>query len=107
MIAAAALVEALSRGLPGDRLVVDPDVLAAMSHDEAEWAPAGQAVAGARARMGLTQLARGAMPRFGGTQRLPRLVGGVGVPCQECFVKCRLCGTFTLRFGWRTPIRQK
>ena len=40
MIAAAALVEALSRGLPGDRLVVDPDVLAAMSHDEAEWAPA-------------------------------------------------------------------
>ena len=50
MIAAAALVEALSRGLPGDRLVVDPDVLAAVSHDEAEWAPAGQAVAGVRAR---------------------------------------------------------
>jgi glycolate dehydrogenase FAD-linked subunit len=45
-----ALVEALSRGLPGDRLVVDPDVLAAMSHDDAEWAPAGQAVAGVRAR---------------------------------------------------------
>jgi glycolate oxidase len=44
------LVEALSRGLPGDRLVVDPDVLAAMSHDEAEWAPVGQAVAGVRAR---------------------------------------------------------
>jgi FAD/FMN-containing dehydrogenase len=37
------LVEALSRDLPGDRLVVDPDVLAAMSHDEAEWAPVGQA----------------------------------------------------------------
>ena len=50
MIAAAALVEALSRGLPGDRLVVDPDVLAAVSHDEAEWAPVGQAVAGVRAR---------------------------------------------------------
>src|SRR5690349_14950382 len=50
MIAAAALVEALSRGLPGDRLVVDPDVLAAISHDEAEWAPAGKAVAGVRAR---------------------------------------------------------
>ncbi len=33
-------------------------------------------VAAARARMGLTQLARGAIPRFGGTQRLPRLVGG-------------------------------
>src|SRR6266704_2303318 len=48
--AATALVEALSRGLPGDRLVVDPDVLAAMSHDDAEWAPAGTAAAGVRAR---------------------------------------------------------
>jgi glycolate oxidase len=44
------VVEALSRELPDDRLVVDPDVLAAMSHDEAEWAPAGKAVAGVRAR---------------------------------------------------------
>ena len=50
MIAAATLVEALSRGLPGDRIVVDPDVLAAISHDEAEWAQAGKAVAGVRAR---------------------------------------------------------
>src|SRR6201989_1995797 len=50
MIAAATLVEALSRGLPGDRLVTDPDVLAAISHDEAEWAPAAKAVAGVRAR---------------------------------------------------------
>src|ERR1700750_3517645 len=50
MIAAATLVEVLSRGLPGARLVVDPDVLAAISHDEAEWARAGQAVAGVRAR---------------------------------------------------------
>ena len=33
------LIEALSRVLPGDRLVVDPDVLAAISHDD-------QAVAG-------------------------------------------------------------
>src|SRR6185312_16229600 len=49
-IAAATLVEALSGGLPGDRLVVDPDVLAAISHDEAEWAPAAKAVAGVRAR---------------------------------------------------------
>src|SRR2546423_15708075 len=49
-IAAATLVEALGRGLPADRLVVDPDVLAAISHDEAEWAPAGKAVAGVRAR---------------------------------------------------------
>ena len=44
------VMEALSRGLPGDRLVVDPDVLAALSHDEAEWAPTGQAAAAVRAR---------------------------------------------------------
>src|SRR5215471_10103668 len=50
MIAAATLVEALSRDLPGDRLVVDPDVLAAISHDDAEWAPTGQAAVGVRAR---------------------------------------------------------
>jgi glycolate oxidase len=50
MITPGELVEALSRELPGDRLVVDPDVLAAMSHDDAEWAPAGKAVAGVRVR---------------------------------------------------------
>jgi glycolate oxidase len=44
------LLEALGRALPGDRIVADPDVLAAMSHDEAEWAPAGRAAAGVRAR---------------------------------------------------------
>jgi glycolate oxidase len=44
------LVEALSRGLPVERLVVDPDVLAAISLDHAEWAPAGQAAVGVRAR---------------------------------------------------------
>jgi glycolate oxidase len=44
------LVEALSRGLPPERLVVDPDVLAALSHDDAEWAPTGQAAVGVRAR---------------------------------------------------------
>src|SRR5580692_7154210 len=47
---AARLISALGRGLPDGRLVVDPDVLAAISHDEAEWAPVGQAVAGVRAR---------------------------------------------------------
>ena len=46
---AAALVGALGRGLPDGRLVVDRDVLAAMSHDDAEWAPVGRAVAGVRA----------------------------------------------------------
>ncbi|HEY6790206.1 MAG TPA: FAD-linked oxidase C-terminal domain-containing protein [Trebonia sp.] len=44
------LIEALTRGLPADRVVVDPDVLAAMSHDDAEWAPVGQAAVGVRAR---------------------------------------------------------
>ena len=47
---AAGLVSALGRGLPDGRLVIDPDVLAAISHDDAEWAPAGRAVAGVRAR---------------------------------------------------------
>jgi glycolate oxidase len=44
------LAEALSRGLPAGRLVADPDVLAAMSHDDAEWAPVGRAAVGVRAR---------------------------------------------------------
>jgi glycolate oxidase len=44
------LLEALRRTLPGDRIVADPDVLAVMSHDEAEWAPTGRAAAGVRAR---------------------------------------------------------
>ena len=47
---AAGLVSALGRGLPDGRLVIDPDVLAAISHDDAEWAPAGRAVAGVRTR---------------------------------------------------------
>jgi glycolate oxidase len=47
---AAGLISALGRGLPDGRLVVDADVLAAISHDDAEWAPVGRAVAGVRAR---------------------------------------------------------
>ena len=50
MVNPGVLVEALSRGLPAERLVVDPDVLAAISHDDAEWAPTGQAAVGIRAR---------------------------------------------------------
>ena len=46
----AVLVEALGRELPGDRVVTDPGVLGALSHDDAEWAPAGQAAAAVRAR---------------------------------------------------------
>ena len=44
------LREALRRGLPGEAIVTDPDVLASMSSDEAEWAPTGAAAAGVRAR---------------------------------------------------------
>jgi glycolate oxidase len=36
--------------LPGIDLVDDPDVLAGLGHDEAQWAPAGQAVAAVRPR---------------------------------------------------------
>jgi glycolate oxidase len=46
----AVLLEALGRGIPGDRLVVDEDVLTHLSHDEAEWAPVGRAAVGLRAR---------------------------------------------------------
>jgi glycolate oxidase len=47
---AGVLAEALGRGVPAERLVVDTDVLAAISHDSADWAPAGQAAVGVRAR---------------------------------------------------------
>jgi glycolate oxidase len=47
---ASVVVEALSRGLPPGRIVTDPEVLASLSHDDAEWAPAGQAAAAVRAR---------------------------------------------------------
>jgi glycolate oxidase len=47
---AARLINALGRGLPDGRLVIEPDVLAAISHDEAEWAPVGRPVAGVRTR---------------------------------------------------------
>ena len=44
------LVEALGRELPVERLIVDPDVLASFSHDDAEWAPVGRAAVCVRAR---------------------------------------------------------
>ncbi len=40
---AVTLLEALGRELPEDRLVVDADVVASLSDDEAEWAPVGKA----------------------------------------------------------------
>jgi glycolate oxidase len=50
VVAEAQIIEALGRVLPADRIVVDPDVLASLSHDEAEWAPTGRAAAAVRAR---------------------------------------------------------
>jgi glycolate oxidase len=44
------LLEALGRGLPRERLIVDEDVVASLSHDEAEWAAVGRAVVAVRAR---------------------------------------------------------
>jgi glycolate oxidase len=43
-------LESLAAALPGVELVVDPDVLGSLSHDEAEWAPAGRPMAAIRAR---------------------------------------------------------
>lgn len=43
------LLARLADGLPEDRLVIDPDVLASLSHDHAEWAPVGRAAVGLRA----------------------------------------------------------
>jgi glycolate oxidase len=44
------LLEALGRVVPTERLVVDSDVLASLSHDEAEWAPVGRAAVALRVR---------------------------------------------------------
>lgn len=44
------LLEALSRELAADRIVTDPDVLQALSSDEAEWAPFGPAAVAVRVR---------------------------------------------------------
>jgi len=52
------LREALRRGLPGDAVITDPDVLASLSSDEAEWAPAGTAAAGVRARSEADEIGR-------------------------------------------------
>jgi glycolate oxidase len=40
----------LAEALPGLTVVTDPDVLRTLGHDEAEWAPAGDAVGAVRAR---------------------------------------------------------
>ena len=44
------LLEMLGRELPADRLIVDPEVLQSLSHDEAEWAVVGTPAVAVRAR---------------------------------------------------------
>ena len=70
----AEVLEALAGALPSDTLIVDPDIIRSLSHDEAEWAPVGeplgliratssdQVAAGVRicARFGVPVTARGA-----------------------------------------------
>jgi glycolate dehydrogenase FAD-linked subunit len=68
MTAAGLVVAALRQALPGDRVITDPDVLADVSHDEAEWAPAGQAAAAVRARSEAE------------VQQVVRACAGLGVP---------------------------
>ena len=48
--AAGVLLQAVHRELAADRIVTDPDVLQALSNDEAEWAPAGTPALAVRAR---------------------------------------------------------
>jgi hypothetical protein len=38
----AEVLEALAGALPSDALIVDPDIIRSLSHDEAEWAPVGE-----------------------------------------------------------------
>jgi glycolate oxidase len=73
--ATAALVEALSRELPEDRLVVDPDVIRGLSHDEAEWAPVGRAAAVVRAR---SEAEVAAVVRICADLRVPVVARGAG-----------------------------
>ncbi|MER6688573.1 FAD-binding oxidoreductase [Streptomyces minutiscleroticus] len=49
MTTAAETREALAAALPDSTLITDPDVLAALGADDAEWAPAGRALAALRA----------------------------------------------------------
>jgi glycolate oxidase len=73
--ATATLLEALGRVLPGDRLVVDPDVVLGLSHDEAEWAPVGQAAAVVRVR---SESEIAAVVRVCADLRVPIVARGAG-----------------------------
>jgi glycolate oxidase len=68
MTSATPVVAALRQALPADRVITDPDVLAGVSHDEAEWAPVGRAAAAVRARSEAE------------VQHVVRACAGLGVP---------------------------
>jgi len=71
----AVLVQALSRALPDQRLVVDRDVLASLSHDDAEWAPVGHAAVALRAH---TEAEVQAAVRVCADLRVPIVARGAG-----------------------------
>jgi glycolate oxidase len=69
------LVEALGRELPVERLVVDPDVLRSLSHDEAEWAPVGAPAVAVRAR---SEAEVSTVVRVAADLRVPVVTRGAG-----------------------------
>lgn len=69
------LREALGRVVPTQRLVLDRDVLASMSHDEAEWAPVGAAAVGLRAQ---SEAEIAAVVRVAADLRVPVVPRGAG-----------------------------
>ena len=69
------LVEALGRVLPADRIVLDPDVVHGLSHDEAEWAPVGRAAAALRVR---SEAEVAAVVRVCADLRVPVVARGAG-----------------------------
>jgi glycolate oxidase len=73
--AGTALVEALGRVLPADRIVLDPDVVQGLSHDEAEWAPVGRAAAVLRVR---SEAEVAAVVRVCADLRVPVVARGAG-----------------------------
>ncbi|MGH3313648.1 MAG: FAD-binding oxidoreductase, partial [Streptomyces sp.] len=69
------VLEALTRALPAGRVHSDPDLLAGYAHDEAEWAPYGQAGVLVRPRS-TDEVA--AVVRVCGEQQVPLVPRGAG-----------------------------
>lgn len=71
----ASAVEGLRRVVPPERVALDPDVLRGLSHDEAEWAPVGAAIAAVRVR---TEAEVAALVRVCAELRVPIVARGAG-----------------------------